>query len=87
MIIKSFEVIKTKFSNFKSILLYGLNEGFKEEVIESNISFGFTGEILRYEESEVLENKESILEDFMNGSLFGETKMVIISRCIQASMG
>ena len=80
MIIKSFEVIKTKFSNFKSILLYGLNEGFKEEVIESNISFGFTGEILRYEESEVLENKESILEDFMNGSLFDEMKMIIISR-------
>ena len=80
MIIKSFEVIKTKFSNFKSILLYGLNKGFKEEVIKSNISFGFTGEILRYEESEVLENKESILEGFMNGSLFGEMKMIIISR-------
>ena len=80
MIIKSFEVIKTKFSNFKSILLYGLNKGFKEEVIKSNILFGFTGEILRYEESEILENKESILEDFMNGSLFGENKMIIISR-------
>ena len=80
MIIKSFEVIKTKFSNFKSILLYGLNKGFKEEVIKSNILLGFTGEILRYEESEILENKESILEDFMNGSLFGENKMIIISR-------
>ncbi len=79
MIIKSFEVIKTKFSNFKSILLYGLNKGFKEEVIKSNILLGFTGEILRYEESEILENKESILEDFMNGSLFGENKMIIIS--------
>ncbi len=82
MIIKSFEVIKTKFSNFKSILLYGLNKGFKEEVIKSNILLGFTGEILRYEESEILENKESILEDFMNGSLFGENKMIIISRSI-----
>ena len=80
MIIKSFEVIKTKFSQYKSILLHGLNKGFKEEVIKSNISLGFTGETLRYEESEVLENKESILEDFMNGSLFGEMKMIIISR-------
>ncbi len=80
MIIKSFEVIKTKFSKYKSILLYGLNKGFKEEVIKSNISLGFTGETLRYEESEVLENKESILEDFMNGSLFSEMKMIIISR-------
>ena len=69
MIIKSFEVNKLKFSNFKSILLYGLNKGFKEEVIKFNISSGFSGEILRYEESEVLDNKDTILEGLINGSL------------------
>ena len=80
MIIKSFEVNKVKFSNFKSILLYGLNKGFKEDVIKSNITLGFSGEILRYEESEVLESKDTILEGFINGSLFSETKLIIISR-------
>ena len=80
MIIKSFEVNKVKFSNFKSILLYGLNKGFKEEVIKSNISLGFSGEILRYEESEVLDNKDTILEGLINGSLFDEMKLIIISR-------
>ena len=80
MIIKSFEVNKVKFSNFKSILLYGLNKGFKEEVIKTNISPGFSGEISRYEESEVLENKDAILEGFINGSLFSEMKIMIISR-------
>ena len=80
MIIKSFEVNKVKFSNFKSILLYGLNKGFKEEVIKSFILLGFSGEILRYEESEVLENEDTIIEGFMNGSLFGEMKIMIISR-------
>ena len=70
MIIKSFEVNKVKFSRFKSILLYGLNKGFKEEVIKSNISSGFSGEILRYEEAEVLDNKDTILEGLINGSLF-----------------
>ena len=80
MIIKSFEVNKVKFSNFKSILLYGLNKGFKEEVIKSNISSGFSGEILRYEESEVLDNKDKILEGLINGSLFDEMKLMIISR-------
>ena len=80
MIIKSFEVNKVKFSNFKSILLYGLNKGFKEEVIKSNISKGFSGEILRYEESEVLDNKDTILEGLINGSLFDEMKLMIISR-------
>ena len=80
MIIKSFEVNKVKFSNFKSILLYGLNKGFKEEVIKSNISSSFSGEILRYEESEVLDNKNTILEGLINGSLFDEMKLMIISR-------
>ena len=80
MIIKSFEVNKVKFLNFKSILLYGLNKGFKEEVIKTNISFGFAGEILRYEESEVLDNKDTILEGLINGSLFDEMKLIIISR-------
>ena len=80
MIIKSFEVNKVKFSKFKSILLYGLNMGFKEEVIKSNISLGFSGEILRYEESEVLDNKDTILEGLINGSLFDEMKLMIISR-------
>ena len=80
MIIKSFEVNKAKFLNFRSILLYGLNKGFKEEVIKTYISLGFSGEILRYEEAEVLENRDTILEGFINGSLFGEMKMMIISR-------
>ena len=80
MIIKSFEVNKVKFSNFKLILLYGLNKGFKEEVINSNISSSFSGEILRYEESEVLDNKDTILEGLINGSLFDEMKLMIISR-------
>ena len=80
MIIKSFEVNKAKFSNFKSILLYGLNKGFKDEVIKSNITLGFSGEILRYEESEVLDNKENIFEGFINGSLFDDKKLMIISR-------
>ena len=80
MIIKSFEVNKAKFLNFNSILLYGLNKGFKEEVIKTYISLGFSGEMLRYEEAEVLENRDTILEGFINGSLFGEMKMMIISR-------
>ncbi len=80
MIIKSFEINKVKFSNFKSILLHGLNKGFKEEVIKSNISKGFSGEILRYEEAEVLDNKDTILEGLINGSLFDEMKLMIISR-------
>ena len=80
MIIKSFEVNRIKFFKFKSILLYGVNKGFKEEVINSNISSSFSGEILRYQETEVLDNKDTILEGLINGSLFDEMKLMIISR-------
>ena len=74
MIIKSFELNKAKFSNFRSILLYGINKGFKEEVLKFNILNNFTGEISRYEETEVLENKDAIIEGLLNGSLFVEKK-------------
>ena len=50
------------------------------KVIKSNILLGFLGEILRYEESEVLDNKDTILEGLINGSLFDEMKLMIISR-------
>ena len=86
MIVKSFEVNKAKLSKYKSILLYGLNKGFKEEIINSNISLSFSGEILRYEESEVLDNKDIILESFINGSLFGEMKLIIISIILSISL-
>ena len=80
MIIKSFEAKKAKFSNFKLILLYGNNKGFKEEVLKSMILKGFLGEITRYEEAEVLDNKETLFESFANKSLFDDEKIIIISR-------
>jgi DNA polymerase-3 subunit delta len=81
MIIKSFEVDKIKSKNYKSILLYGVNQGLKEELIKTNILNDFSGEILKYDEAEVLEKSEIILESLLNGSLFDEKKLILISRC------
>ena len=81
MIIKSFEVEKIKSKNYKSILLYGVNQGLKDELIKSSILKDFLGEILKYDEPEVLEKSEIILEDLINGSLFDEQKLILISRC------
>ena len=55
-----------------------INKGFKEEVLKFNILNNFTGEVSRYEETEVLENKDAIIEGFINGSLFVEKKILII---------
>lgn len=81
MIIKSFEVDKIKSKNYKSILLYGVNQGLKEELIKTSILKDFSGEILKYDEAEVLEKSEIILESLLNGSLFDEQKLISISRC------
>ena len=81
MIIKSFETNKIKSKNFKSILLYGVNRGSKDELIKSFILKDFLGEILKYDEPEVLEKSEIILESLLNRSLFDEKKLILISRC------
>ena len=81
MIIKSFEFEKIKSKNYKSILLYGVNQGLKDELIKGTILKDFSGEILKYDESEVIEKSEIILESFLNGSLFDDQKLILISRC------
>ena len=81
MIIKSFEANKIISKNYKSILLYGVNQGFKDELIKSSILKDFSGEILKYDEPEVLDRSEIILESLLNGSLFNEQKLILISRC------
>jgi len=81
MIIKLFEFEKIKSKNYKSILLYGVNQGLKDELIKSAILKDFSGEILKYDESEVIEKSEIILESFLNGSLFDDQKLILISRC------
>ena len=81
MIVKSFEVDKIKSKNYKSILLFGVNQGLKDELIKSTILKDFSGEILKYDETEILDKSEIILESLLNGSLFNEQKLILISRC------
>ena len=81
MIIKSFEFEKIKSQNYKSILLYGVNQGLKDEIIKSTILKDFSGEVLKYDETEAIEKSEIILESFLNGSLFDKQKIILISRC------
>ena len=62
MIIKSFnlDVIKKLQSNF--YLLYGENEGHKDEVINNYFLKNFNGEIVKYDEDQILANKDIFLK-------------------------
>ena len=66
MILKSFQL--NKLSNFKSnfFLFYGENEGLKAEAIETIINSGFSKTIQKYDESEVLANYNSFINESFN---------------------
>ena len=83
MIIKSFELQKIKSSNSSIILIYGNNEGLKEQIINDCFLKDFKGEILNYDEIDVLNNKEEFISNLLNRSLFEDNKSIIISRATE----
>ena len=78
MILKSFELNKIDLQKNKIILLYGKNEGHKNEII-SNITKK-NKNISSYEEKEIIDNKTQFLESLFNQSLFDNEKYIIIKR-------
>ena len=84
MIIKSFEINKINLKKINFFLLYGENEGFKNEIIKKNFENIFNQNILRYEEKEVLDNIENISNEIFTHSFFEDKKLIIISMCIRS---
>ena len=80
MIIKSFETDKFKTSKSNIHLIYGNNEGLKEEIINNVYLKDFDGDILKYEEQEILNQEDDFLSSLLNKSLFENNKLIIISR-------
>ena len=81
MIIKSFEIEKLSSYDFNLHLIYGNNEGIKEDIIKNNYLKHFNGEVLKYEEQEILNNKDEFISSLLTKSLFETSKLIIISRC------
>lgn len=80
MIVKSFETSKINLKLHKNILLYGKNEGAKNEEIEKLIKKLSHQNISRYEEKEVLNDSELFLTNLFSKSLFEKEKFIIINR-------
>ena len=80
MIIKSFELAKIKSITKNLILIYGSNQGYKNQIIKDIFENLFNGEILRFDENEILNNYEEFVSNLMNKSLFEDDKLIIISR-------
>ncbi len=80
MIIKSFELEKLKSSKFNLHLIYGNNEGIKEDIINNIYLKDFKGEILKYDEQEIINSKDNFFSNIFTNSLFDVNKLIIISR-------
>tara|TARA_Y100001970_G_scaffold276331_1_gene378873 strand:+ start:8034 stop:9032 length:999 start_codon:yes stop_codon:yes gene_type:complete len=80
MILKYFESKKINLKKQKMILLYGNNQGHKEQVLEEDLKPIFPKNIFNYDESEILKDIESFKETIFNKSFFENEKLIIINR-------
>ena len=80
MIIKSFELNKLKLNDYNFYLFYGDNEGLKEETIKKYFEKNYLNKINRYEEKEIIDNKDSFFNNIFTKSFFDNEKLIIISR-------
>ncbi len=80
MIIKSFLVEKNieELKNFKSILIYGENQGLVSDIKESLIK-KLKIRPKNYFVSDFLNNKNIILNEFTNSSLFGDQDLIFLN--------
>ena len=78
MIIKHFETHRINLKLNKFILLYGKNEGLKNEII--SVLTKDKKKASNHDEKEILENRNSFLESILSKSLFDEEKIIIIKR-------
>ena len=80
MILKSFEIDNKKVSKLNCFLLYGENEGLKKEITKK-LKHSHPGKEIKYEEDQILKNKNEFFIEIKNKSLFEEKKIFILERC------
>ena len=82
MILKSFELERDIKSilNYKFILIYGENIGLKEVLKKKIVSFNNNAEIINLYLEDITRNKDIILSEVKNISLFNEEKVIIVNQ-------
>tara|TARA_B100001248_G_C27377766_1_gene455237 strand:- start:428 stop:1429 length:1002 start_codon:yes stop_codon:yes gene_type:complete len=80
MIVKSYEISEKKLDQHNFILVYGDNEGLKQEIIDK-LKNSFNNTNIYYDEAQVLSNINDFFNNVLNQSLFEKEKTLIINRC------
>lgn len=80
MIIKNYEINKINVNKNRNFLLYGENQGLKDEIISSTFKKNYQGAVYSYEESDLIKNKENFFSTLLTRSFFDNEKLIIILR-------
>ena len=80
MILKSFELNKLKLNDYNFYLLYGENEGLKDETIKNLFEKNYLDKIQRYEEREILDNLNNFFNSVLTKSFFDNKKLIVVNR-------
>ena len=80
MIIKTYQLEKIKKNQSNYYLLYGENEGYKNQVIKDILTIDFGSNVNKYEETEIINNFDNFVTQITNKSFFEEKKIIVISR-------
>ena len=88
MIIKSFEIENNlqKIIPYKFILIYGENIGLKETLKKKIASLNKNAEIINLYQEDINKNKNIILDEIQNVSLFVEEKIIIINQANEKNL-
>ena len=70
MIFKAFEINKINLSKYNLYLFYGENEGYKNEIIKNKFEILYANQIYKYDEKEILENKNEFFNSILTKSFF-----------------
>ena len=80
MILKTYELNKINLKDYQFYLFCGVNEGLKEEIIKNLFESVYQNKIYRYEEKEILNNKNDFFNSILTRSFFDNEKLILISR-------
>ena len=80
MILKPYQLSNLKEDKFKFFLLYGQNEGQKNDAIQKILKSENNENVYRYDEDELLNNYDNFVSEISNKSFFEDKKIIIISR-------
>tara|TARA_B100000787_G_C16191397_1_gene297740 strand:- start:587 stop:1582 length:996 start_codon:yes stop_codon:yes gene_type:complete len=80
VIIKFFELDKLKKENYNYFLLYGENQGLKNELIKDYFLKNFKDNSYKYDEKEILDNLENFFNNILSQSFFEKEKLIVVER-------